>query len=110
MAIPVPLPTNRTTQLVWAIVALCCILAIAMTVVAIFKPGDTSTGTLLLGIFSPIITALLAIVLQSVHVLVNSNTDKLKETIASLELLLKAANETIADLRVTIAATKRAAL
>lgn len=105
----IQIPVNRTTQLVWAIVALCAVLALSMTAIAIFNPKDTSTGTILIGIFGPAITALLAIVLQSVHVLVNSNTDKLKETITELEKLLEAAHETITELRLTITtATKQA--
>lgn len=96
------LPSNRTTQLVWAVVALCLILAVTIAAVAILNPKDTSTGTILIGIFGPAITALLAIILQSVHVLVNSSTDKLKETIAQLE-------DTNAELRRTIAAAVAAA-
>lgn len=36
---------------------------------------------------------------DAIHVLVNNNTDKLKERIAQLEALLLAANEALADLR-----------
>lgn len=111
MIMPVPaLPTNRTTQLVWAVVALCATLALTMAAIAIFNPHDTSTGTILIGIFGPAITALLAIILQSVHVLVNSNTDKLKEAITQLEEALRIANETIAVANETIATLRAAAL
>lgn len=72
-----PENTARTTQFVYAVVALCVLAVASMVTLAIFKPGDTSTGTMILGILGPVIAAFLAAAIQGVHLAVNSRLTEL---------------------------------
>lgn len=77
-----PENTARTSQYVYAVVILCVVAVLAMLTIAIFKPGDTSTGTLILGILGPVIAAFLAAAVQGVHLAVNSRLTELLEMTA----------------------------
>lgn len=77
-----PENSARTTQFIWAVIILCIVAVGAMLTIAIFKPGDTSTGTLILGIVGPVIAAFLAAAIQGVHLSVNSRLTELIDVTA----------------------------
>lgn len=70
-------PGGRITVYVWAVVILSVVATTAMVALAVLRPDNTSTGTLILGMMLPIITALLGAALQQIHVAVNSRLSEL---------------------------------
>lgn len=99
-------PANLTTTCIWAGVVISVALAVSMACVAIFNPKDTSTGTLLVGIFLPAITGLFGVALQGIHKLTNSNFQSAKEATAASEAALKASQELVQTLQLQIAQSK----
>lgn len=68
---------SRSAVFTGAVIVLAIVTVTAITVLAIFKPGDTSTGTIILGTLGPIIAAFLAAALKDLHGAVNSRLTEL---------------------------------
>lgn len=62
------------------ILAVVCVASIAL--IAILRPGDTSTGTLILGVLVPVITAFLSAAIRQVHQAVNGRLTELLDITA----------------------------
>jgi len=70
---------NRSAIFTSAVIILSVVAVSAIILVAIFKPSDTSTGTLIIGMLLPVITAFLAAALKDLHGAVNSRLTELIE-------------------------------
>lgn len=80
MCHPVNTDHDRSQLFTIAVMVLCLILVTAMVLLAILKPGDTSTGTLILGTVGPIITIFVAAAIREGHKAMNSRLSQLLET------------------------------
>lgn len=73
---PKPSESAKTTLYVYTVVILAVVTVSAIVTLKVMAPDDIATGTLILGVMVPLITAFLAAALQGVHLSVNSRMDK----------------------------------
>lgn len=77
---------KRTSLYVITVIALCALAAISVVLITILRPDKDNTSVIatLLGLFVPSIGALIAAIIQQVHLAVNSRlTELLRVTAAS---------------------------
>lgn len=78
---------SNTRLFVAAVLGCCLITVISILAIALFgKPGDTSTGTIIIGIMTPITMAFLGAAVYGVYHATNSRLTQLLDVTASSSL------------------------
>jgi hypothetical protein len=102
-----PLVKGRVNTFVYAVIAMSMMTVGSILALAIVRPDNTTTGTIILGVTLPIITAFLAKAVQEVHAAVNGRlSELLKSTAKASRAEGQLAEKTAALERVNVTATR----